>query len=55
VIWGASDGIVRPAYGEAFAKAIPGARFSLIEQAGHQPEIEQPDIFAGHVAASLNP
>jgi pimeloyl-ACP methyl ester carboxylesterase len=54
VIWGASDGIVRPAYGEAFAKLIPGARFGLIEQAGHQPEIEQPNVFVEHVAASLN-
>jgi pimeloyl-ACP methyl ester carboxylesterase len=54
VIWGASDGIVRPAYGEAFARQIPGARFTLIENAGHQPEVEQPKSFVDHVAASLN-
>jgi pimeloyl-ACP methyl ester carboxylesterase len=54
VIWGASDGIVRPSYGQAFADLIPGARFSVIGQAGHHPEIEQPDAFADHVAAFLN-
>lgn len=54
VLWGASDGIVRPAYGQAFAKLIPGARFAVIDQAGHQPEIEQPDQFTGHVTAFLN-
>ena len=54
VIWGASDGIVRPSYGQAFAGLIPGASFTSIDQAGHQPEIEQPDAFADHVAAFLN-
>jgi len=54
VIWGDSDGIVRPSYGEAFAKLIPDARFVPIQQAGHQPEIEQPDVFIDHVAGFLN-
>jgi pimeloyl-ACP methyl ester carboxylesterase len=54
VLWGAQDGIVRPAYGEAFARRIPGARFAAIEQAGHYPHIEQPDAFVDHVAAFLN-
>lgn len=53
VLWGASDGIVRPAYGRAFAGLIPGARFTAIERAGHQPEIEQPDVFVDHVTAFL--
>lgn len=55
VLWGEADGIVRPAYGEAFAGLIPGARFVLISQAGHQPEIEQPDVFVDHVSAFLDP
>jgi pimeloyl-ACP methyl ester carboxylesterase len=54
VLWGASDEIVRPAYGQAFAALIPNARFAAIEQAGHQPEIEQPDVFVDHVNAFLN-
>jgi len=51
VLWGASDGIVTPAYGRAYADAIPGARFELIERAGHHPEIEQPEAFVERVVA----
>lgn len=53
VVWGASDGIVRPDYGRAYSALIPGARFELIEQAGHHPELEQPQAFADHVSAFL--
>ena len=49
VLWGASDGVVRPAYGRAYASLIPGARFALIEEAGHHPEFERPDALADRV------
>jgi len=55
VLWGAADRIVKPAYGEAYAKLIPGARFELIAEAGHHPEIEQPEALAGRVGAFLQP
>ncbi|HUF79524.1 MAG TPA: alpha/beta hydrolase [Burkholderiales bacterium] len=54
VLWGASDGVVKPAYGEAYAKLIPGARFERIANAGHHPEIEQPEALAARVRAFLN-
>ena len=53
VLWGASDRIVTPAYGRAYAEAIPGARFELIEGAGHHPETEQPEGFVSRIAAFL--
>jgi pimeloyl-ACP methyl ester carboxylesterase len=53
VLWGASDGIVSPAYGRAFSERIPGARFEVIEAAGHHPEIEQPGAFVERVMAFL--
>src|SRR4029453_15846336 len=34
VVWGASDGIVKPSYGRVYSALIPGARFELIERAG---------------------
>jgi pimeloyl-ACP methyl ester carboxylesterase len=43
VVWGDSDRIVDPEYGRAFAAAIPGTRFELLEKAGHLPQIEAPD------------
>jgi pimeloyl-ACP methyl ester carboxylesterase len=54
VLWGASDGIVKPAYGRAYSALIPGARFELIEGAGHHPEIEQPDAVVERIAAFLD-
>jgi pimeloyl-ACP methyl ester carboxylesterase len=54
VLWGASDGIVKPSYGRAYAARIPGARFALIDAAGHHPEIEQPDTTADHVLGFLS-
>ena len=53
VVWGASDGIVKPSYGRAYSALIPGARFELIERAGHHPEIEQAEAFADVVGRFL--
>ncbi|HTW69679.1 MAG TPA: alpha/beta hydrolase [Acetobacteraceae bacterium] len=53
VLWGASDRIVTPEYGRAYAGLIPGARFATIEAAGHHPELEQPDIFADYVTSFI--
>jgi pimeloyl-ACP methyl ester carboxylesterase len=53
VLWGASDGVVTPEYGCSYAALIPGARFELIEQAGHHPEIEQPQVFVARVVEFL--
>ena len=56
VVWGASDGIVSPAYGRAFADSIPGARFQVIAEAGHYPYLERPaeflDIVEPFIAAA---
>jgi pimeloyl-ACP methyl ester carboxylesterase len=53
MLWGASDGVVSPDYGHAYSRLIPGVRFEVIEEAGHHPELEQPDRFAERVAAFL--
>ena len=42
VLWGESDRIVEPAYGRAFAAAIPGARFEVLPATGHVPQMETP-------------
>lgn len=53
VLWGASDGVVTPVYGRAYGALIPGARFEVIEAAGHHPEIEQSETFVERVVAFL--
>ena len=55
VLWGAADRIVTPAYGRAYAAAIgANARFALLPDTGHLPQLETPtavfaalDAFAG--------
>ncbi len=54
VVWGASDRIVTPEYGRAYAALIPGATFSQIDAAGHHPELEQPDAFVSMIGALLS-
>ena len=43
VVWGASDRIADADYGRALASAIPDARFELLPETGHVPQIESPD------------
>jgi len=43
VIWGDADRIADPGYGRAYAAAIPGARFELLTETGHLPQLETPE------------
>jgi pimeloyl-ACP methyl ester carboxylesterase len=47
VVWGDSDRIVSPAYGRAYAAAIPGAAFALLPETGHLPTMESPEALTG--------
>jgi pimeloyl-ACP methyl ester carboxylesterase len=42
VLWGDSDKIATPAYGQVYASSFANARFEVIPNAGHLPQIEQP-------------
>jgi pimeloyl-ACP methyl ester carboxylesterase len=53
LIWGEHDGIVTPKYGEAYRKLIPDARLAVIPQAGHLPQIEQPQAFLAELKRFL--
>ena len=46
VIWGENDRIVAPAYGAHLTQRLQNARFLPIANAGHYPQIEQPDAVA---------
>jgi pimeloyl-ACP methyl ester carboxylesterase len=45
LLWGASDRLVPPVYGEEFLKRIDGARLTLSKGASHMLPFEQPDEF----------
>jgi len=44
VVWGDADRIADPDYGRAYAAAVPGARFELLPQTGHLPQLESPEL-----------
>ena len=45
IIWGAEDTIAPLRTGQALAAAIPRARLTVIEGAGHAPQVQFPDRF----------
>jgi len=53
VIWGESDGVVKPEYGRAYAQAFPQGRFELIRESGHMPQFEQPERLIALVEAFI--
>jgi pimeloyl-ACP methyl ester carboxylesterase len=48
-LWGTHDRMLSESYGRAYCAMIPGARFEMIERAGHFPHQEQPKLFAEKV------
>lgn len=55
LIWGAKDGVVSPAYAEAWRSRIAGAGAQMLPDAGHYPHWEQPEAFAAALAAFARP
>ena len=50
---GADDGSTPPETVHSMASQIPGARFELLQQCGHLPSVEQPDILVNHILRFL--
>jgi len=46
VVWGQSDRVADAEYGRAYAQAIAGAKFQLLDGSGHLPQIETPERLA---------
>ncbi len=45
LLWGESDKLVPPVYGEAFLKAISGSRLVVLKEAAHIPMLERQETF----------
>lgn len=54
VLVGEEDKLTPPALSEAMAKAIPGARLSVIPKAGHLSSLEEPEAFNADLLSFLN-
>jgi pimeloyl-ACP methyl ester carboxylesterase len=51
VIWGEKDRVVAPSYGAHLTQRLQNARFLPIANAGHYPQIEQPERVANAIEA----
>ena len=50
LIWGDSDRVIPPAYGDAFRRGITGAELVRIPAAGHMVMVEQPEAVVAALA-----
>ena len=50
LVWGDSDRVIPPAYGDAFCRGITGAEPVRIPHAGHMVIVEQPDAVVAALA-----
>jgi mannose-6-phosphate isomerase-like protein (cupin superfamily) len=55
VVWGEADRMIPVEHGRAYAAAIPGARFALIQHAGHLPQLETPAELSSAIAEFTAP
>ncbi|HEY6317464.1 MAG TPA: alpha/beta hydrolase [Acidimicrobiia bacterium] len=44
VLWGDRHRIASPEYGRAYANSIPRARYQVLSDVGHLPQVEKPDL-----------
>ena len=54
ILWGASDRLIDPVYGQAFAAAIANSELRIVPDAGHLLTHEKPEQVADAIAASIN-
>jgi pimeloyl-ACP methyl ester carboxylesterase len=53
VIWGRQDPLIPLEIGERFARGISGSKMVIIDNAGHLPQVEQPEVFAKAVKSFI--
>lgn len=54
VVWGARDRLLPPGYAHQWVAALPAALLRIVDDTGHLPSAEQPDVFAAMVAEFLS-
>jgi 3-oxoadipate enol-lactonase len=52
-VWGDQDGQARPSIGAEFSRRMPEAKLTIVEDAGHMPQLDQPKAVAAIVRPFL--
>lgn len=52
-VWGDQDGQAGPSIGAEFSRRMPQAKFTIVDDAGHMPQLDQPEAVASIVRAFL--
>lgn len=53
IVWGREDGITPPSVAEEFQRRITGSKLKFIDNCGHAPNWERPEMFAKMLSAFL--
>ena len=53
VVWGDDDIVIAPSAERHLARYIPGARWVVLEDCGHMPEVDCPDALTPLLASFL--
>ncbi|MFM8570884.1 MAG: alpha/beta fold hydrolase [Pirellula sp.] len=53
IVWGRNDQITPPDVAVQFQSSIPGSRLVFLDNCGHVPNVEQPDLFNEQLAEFL--
>ncbi len=54
ILWGVSDRLISPVYGDAFAAAIPNSELEIVAEAGHLVTMEKPGRVVDAIATLVN-
>ena len=54
IIWGSDDPVIPIQHADEFVTSIKDCRFLRMDNCGHTPYVQDPEIFASHVLDFLN-
>ena len=53
IIWGSQDEIISPEIGERLNAALPNSHLMMLDEVGHAPQEERPDLILPHIKEFL--
>jgi len=54
LIWGKQDKVTPPEVADEFHQLLPNSELNWVDQCGHAPMMERPEVFNGYLEKFLN-